>query len=719
MWVSFRRRADDTRLARDGFWHFGPVDADPARDLVLATVATLQRFKPQLTVDQLSQLKIAVSFFTQLEETSPAGLNFSEFGIVVRSEAFPYKLGGALPNTQLYTSTGEQYRHAREVNARVGALEPHVIFRHVVEKRVEPGESWPAYGERETITEGWTESAGLGERLAARATQIVDALVGGQPVGETAGPSEVLPDGEILVCVALYDRGLVGRFVASGSSLDDAIVRASRGAVADPRYTRHRAQRSRPAAVSVSLLYNPEHLGACKASYVAWRFRAGRDCLVVRQGDLRAVALESDLCHNSWTKQETVDALVKKAGITAERALWTTYKTATWAHGGGSTRRHEYGAARRHAEPLAAHDVLAMGEHLYRRLDVNGWPAYAVSAFYGRYQRTGGAPRCIQGLHALSEAADFCQQQLWQAGAQRGLNYAADYVRPDTQSLHVPEHGGGPMAEACLLHAVAAAGDDSLLTRMEPLARRLCSWVQSDGIVLSEGALRSRTDVDFLPGVALLALAKYGRRTGSDLAIDWGRVRGWHRRRFELLHPWGTALWHALVWPVVFQLSGKDADAGFAFEIADWMTAQQLRSDGTFLTDLHETGHSFHTACAARGIAAAWDLAIEVGDAGRARRYQDGWNRAMTFMSRLVVRVEDTFWMPEPPMIIGAVRGALTSYELRADQSGYTVLSLLGGLRAQARMKARATSEPDSPSRGLRAPTPLMRFSVGSGNPSA
>ena len=35
-----------------------------------------------------------------------------------------------------------------------------------------------------------------------------------------------------------------------------------------------------------------------------------------------------------------------------------------------------------------------------------------MSAFYGRYQRTGRAPRCIQGLHALSEAADFCQQPL-------------------------------------------------------------------------------------------------------------------------------------------------------------------------------------------------------------------------------------------------------------------------------------------------------------------
>ena len=122
----------------------------------------------------------------------------------------------------------------------------------------------------------------------------------------------------------------------------------------------------------------------------------------------------------------------------------------------------------------------------------------------------------------------------------------------------------------------AAAGDDSLLTRMEPLARRLCSWVQSDGIVLSEGALRSRTDVDFLPGVALLALAESGRRTGSDLAIDWGRVRDWHRRRFELLHPWGTALWHAWSGQSCSKLSGEDTDAGFAFEIADWMTAQQL-----------------------------------------------------------------------------------------------------------------------------------------------
>ncbi len=58
-------------------------------------------------------------------------------------------------------------------------------------------------------------------------------------------------------------------------------------------------------------------------------------------------------------------------------------------------------------------------------------------------------------------------------------------------------------------------------------------------------------------------------------------------------------------------------------------------------------------------------------------------------------------------MTIGAVRGASTNYELRADQSGYTVLSLLGGLRAQARMKAGATSEPDLPSTGVARKSPL------------
>jgi len=42
-YVSFRRRTNDNRVGRDGFWHFDPSDSDPARDVVLATIDTLER----------------------------------------------------------------------------------------------------------------------------------------------------------------------------------------------------------------------------------------------------------------------------------------------------------------------------------------------------------------------------------------------------------------------------------------------------------------------------------------------------------------------------------------------------------------------------------------------------------------------------------------------------------------------------------------------------
>jgi len=382
--------------------------------------------------------------------------------------------------------------------------------------------------------------------------------------------------------------------------------------------------------------------------YAAWRFRAGRDTVVVRDGDRRAVALDVDLCYQSRTKEETVVSLLQKAAISSPTPSWTTYKTETWVRTGTATRRMEFGAARRIEAPLGSDGIAAMGLHLYRRLDENGWPAYSVDASLGQYQRRGGAPRCIQGLHALSEVAEFCGQAVWQTAAQRGLGFAVARLRADTRTVRIAEHGGGPMADACLLHAVAATGTDSLLPLVAGVAARLRGWIQSDGALLSEGALRSTTDLDFLPGVALLALTKYALRSGDDLGIDWRTVRAWHRRRFEILHPWGTALWHSLVWPAVFQFTKDDADAEFALEIADWMSAQQLRSDGTFLTDLHTTGQSFHTACSARGIAAAWGLALDIGDRARADQYQEVWQKAMTFMNRLVIRPEDTFWRPTP-----------------------------------------------------------------------
>jgi hypothetical protein len=397
------------------------------------------------------------------------------------------------------------------------------------------------------------------------------------------------------------------------------------------------------------------------------------------------MSLEADLYWYGWTKEQMATALLQKAKFEPGPVSWTSYKTTTWVRQGGSVRRLEFGTLRHDTEKLGAADVHALADHLYRGLDLNGWPAYCALPGVGRYQRAGPAPRCLQGLHALYEAGVFCDQEHWRVAARRGLAYALQNVRSDVPTFALPDHACGPMTDACVLHVAALVGaESSLLGATRDLAARLSGWITPDGAVLAEGAIRSDSNQDFLPGVTILALARYIGRTQCDLNVDWRAIRTFYRRRFRLLHPWGLALWHSIAWSVIAAVTGDQEDAAFSFEIADWLGDQQLRADGSFLTNLDPTGQSFHTACAARGVAAAWQLALARDDVRRAASYRRVWQRAMEFVSRLIVRPEDTFWMPEPTMVVGAVRNSLTNYELRADQNGYTILALIGGLSTES-----------------------------------
>ena len=165
VFVSFRERYSDHRLVRDGFWHFDLEDADPCRDLVLATVKTLISPRGVVTPENLTKLKIAVSFFSPLEKVMPGKLDFMRYGIVVRSSGFETKIGGALPNTQLYTSEIEQYTHARWRNAKISTIEPHDLFRHEITKCVEPGDYWLPYGSYHHPAMDWTEKEAIGKAL--------------------------------------------------------------------------------------------------------------------------------------------------------------------------------------------------------------------------------------------------------------------------------------------------------------------------------------------------------------------------------------------------------------------------------------------------------------------------------------------------------------------------------------------------------------------------
>src|SRR5207253_9663817 len=109
--VSFRERSTDRRLARAGFWRWDPTEADPARDVVLATIETLRSDPVALTRRALGDLKVAVTFLGPLVAIEPRELDFDRYGIVVQSRVFPAKVGGALPNTQVFTAEVAQYAH--------------------------------------------------------------------------------------------------------------------------------------------------------------------------------------------------------------------------------------------------------------------------------------------------------------------------------------------------------------------------------------------------------------------------------------------------------------------------------------------------------------------------------------------------------------------------------------------------------------------------------
>ncbi len=684
--VSLRRRLDDHRLGRRGFWHFDPADADPQRDLVLASVQTVRSLPEPLAEADVAGLKMGVTFFGPLELVAPTELDFSRYGIVVRSRVQPRRRGGALPNTQYFTSTQEQYRHARWTNARLFDVEEHDVFRHELVKRVEPGEEWPPYGTAVLPGDDWSDRPDLGDRLFDRLEQVLGTT--GRPTTETV-PLDDLAHPVSGVAVTRYGLGGPRCFVAPGPDVDAAFLAAGR-AVTEWREGGSAgidADADDATAVTtfaVTVLHSPERLDGPPAA-VARKLRRGKDALAVQQGTASAIFLESAVVHHDCTKEELALALMAEAGTVEGPVNWTTYKAATWVRGAGGVVPVDGGGCRRApGSAVGPDDLPLIVGHLLGRLDDHGWPAYGLRALDGTYVREGTAARCLHALRVLDDAGRLTGTTAWRTAARDGVDYALGHLGPDAErpALQVPGHGGGTIAESYLLGCLAGMPDLVGTPTAAALAAKLWSCIGDDGCVLPPGVSKSRADNDLFPGVVLFNLALYGLAIDDDLAIDWKTVCEWYRRRAGLVHPWRLMAWHAQVWGLVGDLTGDLGYHQVAVDLADWMAARQLRVDGSFFTGMGTGGPGFDTAFSAEGVAAGWRSAVLLGDDDRAARLADCWRSAMAFTDRLVFRPEDTYWTARPERVLGGVRASLTGSSLQVDYTGHAVQALLGGVRA-------------------------------------
>ena len=511
--------------------------------------------------------------------------------------------------------------------------------------------------------------------------------------------------GMVGVVFTLYRRGHPVSGVSAGTDLEETTGTAVRRALLKRDSGIHwptLATKS-PDSFVIAVLYESQHLGLVTASTAAHIIRGGRDSFSVLDGQRSGLFLDAVLCQRSWSKEAAATELVQQAGISAERAWWTTYKTASYACRSNHVFPVEFGARRRNpGDAVTRGDIQLMAEHIHRRLDVNGWPARSVVASTGAFERNGRAAWCIQALLSLWAAALRLGRTDWRSDAELGLTYAVRHLAcGERATLKLPAHGSDPNADASLLCFLAeyidtirglvhgAMGRELVSAAIDGLADEILSWVEQDGSLIPRGIKRSRSDQDTLPGRALLALATYSKATGRSFALDWQRVLSWYRTRFELLHPWDLAAWHSRVWPTVSRLTGDTRYGEFSLELADWMCRNQLEIDGSFLSEVSDdndgppAGPSSRVALIAEGIVSAWRWAIEIGDEARCQRYERAWLGAMAFLDRLLVRSCDTYWMPEPSLAVGAIRTSQSTYELRADSSSHALAALMAGLDAQ------------------------------------
>ncbi len=686
VFVSFRERASDIRVARNGFWHFDSSHAEPGRDTVLAAIHTVRASGSVIQAGILGSLKIGVSFFGPLEAVQPAQLDFDTYGIVVRNKAGT-KIGGALPNTQYFADELEQYALARSVNAGIATHEPHTLYRHRIEKWVEPGEYWLPFGSPRNPETDWTRSDEIGQRLTARARQFLHHLLGFDPHPSQPLPPDLIAAPVFGVGFLIFHRGLQGCGLGYGRSLDQSLRQAVVNALADYRRAVHGGGiDGRTAAFCVSIVHDREWIGEHPYARASAKMRLGIDAISVAEGNRKAMFLPFVPLLKGWSKEQAARELIARAGISqVDRCQWAIYPTASWFEWRGRVRRLRNCFPDRCDEPYGEGrweaDIKLLAGYISRQIGCNGLPNYCYDPATGEHLRTGVAARVIHALGALGLAGVAVGRSDWQDQSRKGLGYCLSCLRlaePKDIILEIPGYtdaGLGAVLLAWLCPALGMGAPHSEKGRL--LQGHLESLFRRDGRITDRPQARGlQVDHDTLPGVALRALAVCHDTLGMRLPNSLAKSRRWYQRRFDLVHPWTMVGWHGQGWGAMSAATADSLQTEFVMSMAQWALDFQHEKSGAFIDALSTDGFSFLTAFFAEGVAAAWAVAKRTRDA-RLGSFRASCQRSLCFMNRLIIRREDTFCMADPLRAIGGVRGAPHSTEVRIDYVSHTLMLLL------------------------------------------
>lgn len=680
-WVSLRRRSNIyDRPARSGFWHFpGEPREGAEKDVVLASVRTAQQLIRTSECDILQLIEecaIAVTFFSALAPCTVGQLDNERYGIVVRSLERAPKMGGALPRMPGISTEWEQFCHAWRRNAQLLPFESFQLYRHRVQKVIEPGAQWQPTGTPAPAKGGLSDRPELGPVATQARENVLHELgtsVSTKEDGVGPGSPGVLPEEVVAAFVTIYANGRIagcaGGFSGDiGSSLHSFAV----AAVHDTRFTHPKPDDN--VAVSVSLLFNRHEIGEADPEWVVQPTRFADQVLQVRQGNRMGIVLPFVAVTNNLTPLGYVREVIDKAGITRPPYRWTRYDCVTWLADDGGCRRLRHGLPEGEPGPTASTQLVRLHDLLIgytRRHHVaQGEPVSRYEVFTDRV-RTGLHPaRLAYGASIKARAG--LHREAWEDLNRLESGQCPDgWIDLDAGSPSISELSFVVLARVEL---GAEVGSSAVLSRL---------WSQID----LHGRFATHRDAtatdaayqDYAPGQALLALACAVQRGGADFRPEeLRRALRYYRMRFRQNHHWGAVAWLTQAFSNWGMLLKDPSLTAFAYEIVDWALQFQSEKTGAFLNDHQADSPGATTALYLEALAKVCTVAEIERATMREQRYRAACERALYFLDRLVYQERDSAVLSNPAAAIGGLRTSLTASDVRTDYVHHALGAIVG-----------------------------------------
>jgi orotate phosphoribosyltransferase/AMMECR1 domain-containing protein len=699
VWVSIRSRENIyLRHARDGFWHFpGEERWGAAEDLVRACLRTADHLpRGEDGIKLVESSSLAVTFFSALEECAVGQLDNDRYGIVVCSRERPGQMGGALPRMPGIVNEWAQFQHARKRNGQLLSFEPYLIYRHEVNKMIEPEAAWQPTGVPLAESTPWHKDAAICEPVAQRARDLVVTHLCDIPETTAPLPDDFLPADLDSVYVTVYVQGHVrGCMGTVIKHLDDDLRTLALAALKDTRFDAdanpNDAEAATPdgVAVTVSLLFNPLVLGAFSPQEVAPRIRHGQQALMVYQNKRVGLLLPFVAATHNLDRAQFIAEVIDKAGITRPPYHWCRFDCATWLATADSTAILEGGfpLPANAAPPVPLKALLNRLadwhiSYLIRQQEADGSLYVRYEPFQNRLHRGVSAPRLAHGAWVLARACRALERPDIEAARDKILDYHLRAVREGEHGVWLEEENEPPSISeiAFLLLALCElAGDDSRYAIASHLAATLWSRINVHGRMSTHReAAAADAYQDYFPGQALLSLsAAYHAGLAEMQESKLERAFQFYRHRFRHKRNFGQVSWLMQCFGGWWQATGNPQFAEFVFEIGDWILQYQQEKTGAFINDHQPDTPGYTTALYLEGIAVAARLAASLHDAERHDRYLASLTRGFRFLDRLIIQPRDAAVLPDAEFAVGGLRQSLYASEVRVDFVQHSLSAML------------------------------------------